>query len=129
MKNIQQNIICFREYCDSTKKKYAKMIKEKVLQTQVRLYKDESLRTSDLEKLVEIYHLLPKDNAKFITRQECLNFKQQADRFIFVFSEFDGAAFNHIRSLNSRQDILHRNKNISILTCKLNSNKIANHKR
>jgi hypothetical protein len=71
---------------------------------QLKLYKDESLSSSHLERLQEIFNLFKEDNPKFMSRQECLNLKQ-ADNFVFVFSEFDGAAFNHVRSINGRYNL------------------------
>jgi hypothetical protein len=68
---------------------------------QLKLYKDETVTAAHLERLNEIHNLFKEDNPKFISRQECLNMKA-AEGFIFVFSEFEGAAFTHIRSLNAR---------------------------
>ncbi|CAF0961216.1 unnamed protein product [Brachionus calyciflorus] len=68
---------------------------------QLRFYKDETLNAVNAEKLNELYNLFKDDNTKWISRQECLNLKN-AENCIFVFCKFDGAAFEHIRNLNSR---------------------------
>lgn len=68
---------------------------------QVRLYKDESLSQACIEKYKEIMSLFRDDNPKWILRHECMNLKN-ADNIIFVFSQFDGPAFEHLRSLKAR---------------------------
>jgi len=67
----------------------------------LRLYKDKSLNAEHLERLNEIWNLFREDNPKWILRHECLNLKN-ADNFIFVFSSFEGAAFEHLRQLKAR---------------------------
>ena len=68
---------------------------------QLRLYKDESLTSEQLEKINELYALFKDDNPKWLSRQECLNLKN-SDTLIVVFNVFEGAAFEHLKKLNTR---------------------------
>ncbi|RNA05040.1 DNA topoisomerase 2-binding 1 [Brachionus plicatilis] len=68
---------------------------------QLRFYKDETLNSKNADKLNELYNLFKDDNTKWISRQECLNLKS-GENCIFVFCKFEGAAFEHVKNLNSR---------------------------
>jgi hypothetical protein len=68
---------------------------------QIKLYKDETLNQTQLERLNEIFNLFKEDNPKFLSRQECMNL-QQFDSFIFVFTKFDGPAFEYVRNSKGR---------------------------
>lgn len=68
---------------------------------QLRFYKDESLKANQLDKLAKIYSLFREDNPKYISRNECLSLKA-ADTFLFVFSNFEGPAFEHLSGLKAR---------------------------
>ena len=68
---------------------------------QLRLYKDESLTQQQLDKLNELYQLFKDDNPKWLSRQECLNLKS-SENTIVAFNVFEGAAFEHLRKLNTR---------------------------
>lgn len=68
---------------------------------QLRFFKDDTLNSTNAEKLNELYNLFKDDNTRWISRQECLNLKS-AENCIFVFCKFEGAAFEHVRNLNSR---------------------------
>jgi hypothetical protein len=68
---------------------------------QLRIYKDESLTHEQLEKINELYNLFKDDNPKWLSRQECLNLKS-SENLIVAFNVFEGAAFEHLRKLNTR---------------------------
>ena len=68
---------------------------------QLRFYKDECLTKEQENRLQEIWNFLREDNPKWISRNECLCLRN-ADNFIFVFSVFDGPAFDHIKNLKAR---------------------------
>lgn len=67
----------------------------------LRFYKDESFSSIQLEKLNEIYQLFKDDHPKWISRNECLNLKT-AENNIFVFTLFEGSAFDYLRSIKAR---------------------------
>lgn len=68
---------------------------------QLRFYKDENIKGNQLEKLNEIYNLFRDDNPKYISRNECVSLKS-AENFIFVFSNFEGLAYDHLSALKTR---------------------------
>jgi len=72
---------------------------------QLRLYKDESLTSEQLEKINELFNLFKDDNPKWLSRQECLNLKS-SENLIVVFNVFEGAAFEHLKKLNSRFNLV-----------------------
>ena len=71
---------------------------------QLRFYKDESLKSNQIDKINEIFNLFRDDNPKYISRNECLSLKN-AENFIFVFCVFDGPAFDHLCNLKTRFQI------------------------
>jgi hypothetical protein len=72
-----------------------------VLLPQLKFYKDETTSGAHLERLNELWQLFREDQPKWISRQECLNLKS-IDNIIFVFSRFDGNAFEYLRSMKAR---------------------------
>ena len=68
----------------------------------LKLYKDENLSPDKMEMLHELMNLFHEEAPKWISRTECLNVKSSENSSVFVFSKFEGTAFDHLRSLNAR---------------------------
>ena len=68
---------------------------------QLKLYKDESLSASHLNKLNKLWNLFKDSDPKWCSKEECLNLKN-ADNIIVLFSVFEGVAFKHLRNINAR---------------------------
>ena len=69
---------------------------------QIRFYIDDRLNGQYLDRLNELWSLFKDDNPKWITRQECLNLKTNLDSYLFVFSLFDGPAFEYLKNSKAR---------------------------
>lgn len=67
----------------------------------LRFYKDETLGREQLEKLNELWELFRDDNPKWMTRQECMALRS-VENIIFIFFNFDGQAFNHLKDLKAK---------------------------
>jgi hypothetical protein len=68
---------------------------------QLNLYTEESLSQLHLEKLNELWDIFKDENPKWLSKQDCLHFKN-ANNMIIVLSLFEGETFEHLRKLNPR---------------------------